>query len=78
MGVVLALAVSVGSAVAILSVPTTPESFVPSSSALQFGNGRAAIQFELRKAHTLEPFLGVPEVDAVPAPVPDFSRRALR
>jgi hypothetical protein len=70
--------VSVGSAIAILSVPTTPELLMPTSSALQFGNGRAAIQFELHKAHTLEPFLGVGDARAFPAPVPDFSRRDLR
>jgi len=77
LGVALAFAVSVGSAVAIVSLPTAP-GLVPSSSALQFGNGRAAIQFELHKAHTLEPFLGVSSVRAIPAPVPDFSRRELR
>src|SRR5476651_776518 len=64
LGVALALAASIGSVVAILSVPTTPE-LGPPTSALQFGNGREAIQFELHKAHTLEPFLGVPGAIAV-------------
>lgn len=77
LGLALAFTVSVGSTVAILSLPTTPE-LVPSSSALEFGTGRAAIQFELHKAHTLEPFLGVSGARAIPAPVPDFSRRELR
>jgi predicted anti-sigma-YlaC factor YlaD len=73
-----AFAVSVASAVAVISLPSKPELVMPTTSALQFDNGREAAQFAQRKEHALEPFLGVDDAPASPAEVPVFSQRALR
>ena len=77
-GAALAFAAALGSAFAILSVPTAPELLVPAGGTIHFASDRDAMQFVRSKDRTLEPFLGVPQVAAFRASVPVFSQRALR
>jgi predicted anti-sigma-YlaC factor YlaD len=77
-GAALAFAASLGSAFAILSVPTVPELLVPAGGAIHFANHRDAMRFVRSKDHTLEPFLGVSDAAALRVSVPVFSQRALR
>ena len=72
-----AFAVSVASAIAILSVPSPSGLLVP-SSALRFANAHQEIEFAQSKNLTLEPFLGSSEAGVLAIAVPVFSQRALR
>jgi predicted anti-sigma-YlaC factor YlaD len=74
---VAAFAVSVGSAVAILSVPS-PSGLIVPSSALRFANAHEEIEFAQSKNLSLEPFLGSSEASVLAIAVPVFSQRALR
>lgn len=72
-----ACAVTIGSAVAVLSVPSPSNLLVP-SSALRFANTHEELEFAQSKNLTLEPFLGAAGQRALSAEVPLFSQRALR
>jgi predicted anti-sigma-YlaC factor YlaD len=72
-----AFAVSVASAVAVISVPS-PSTLLVQSSALRFTNANEEIEFAQSKNLTLEPFLGSLGVNAFAVEVPVFSERALR
>jgi len=73
-----AFVVTVGSAVAVISVPSPSGLLVPSSSALRFANTRQEIEFVQNKNLTLEPFPSLGVAESLEAAVPAFSQRALR